>query len=307
MLAIVLGFVSYLQIVFKFITTWTPSFDPQVKELHEELDYPRVNYFNSFVHTKIGDINLIDQINNDISTMLDDESKCMIPWPNVVNCATWYESKKTNMRYLLTNSVPVYFVPPYCPFGIGDGYCFSGSDHKNCSTFFNMSCPAQTHRKDTVGDVVVAQLFLYGIPSNPNPLNNTLPYGIYERDSLLWAYNNGTNNSTFEYSNSKELELLTNLWKYSDLIDESDDDVSSLLLDDGDDTNDDVNISDALPGWAVIALHITGQQVKGPDEAEGMNVDYSGLHLETMCGGHVTPPIGYVFNIIKKQKLDYII
>ena len=29
----------------------------------------------------------------------------------------------------------------------------------------------------------------------------------------------------------------------------------------------------------------------GPDEAEKLNVDYAGLKLETMCGGHVTPPI----------------
>ena len=41
---------------------------------------------------------------------------------------------------------------------------------------------------------------------------------------------------------------------------------------------------------ATIGVHIAGQNIKGPNEAEGANIDQSGIPL--ICGGHVTPPLG---------------
>merc|ERR1719445_1036490 len=40
----------------------------------------------------------------------------------------------------------------------------------------------------------------------------------------------------------------------------------------------------------MIAVHINGNNIKGPEEAEGVNIDLSTIPLH--CGGHVTPPVG---------------
>lgn len=39
-----------------------------------------------------------------------------------------------------------------------------------------------------------------------------------------------------------------------------------------------------------VGVHLNGVHIKGPSEAEGYNVDQSGIPL--LCGGHVTPPVG---------------
>merc|ERR1719419_733819 len=41
----------------------------------------------------------------------------------------------------------------------------------------------------------------------------------------------------------------------------------------------------------MVGLHINGNNIKGPEEAEGVNIDLSGIPLH--CGGHVTPPVGH--------------
>jgi len=44
------------------------------------------------------------------------------------------------------------------------------------------------------------------------------------------------------------------------------------------------------PSGGMIGLHINGNNIKGPEEAEGVNIDLSTIPLN--CGGHVTPPVG---------------
>ena len=267
------------------------------------ISFPKTNYLSPFAHSVIQEISLIDEINTNIDYMLSNESSnCMIPWPDVVNCSIWFEDISTNKRYLLTNSIPVYFVAPYCPFGVGDGYCFTGKDHKNCSVFKNMTCPAQAHRENTTGDVVVAQLILFSIELNPNPLNNSLPLNIYDKNSWVWAYQNDSNYNIsvdiFEYYSLDELEfkvqdrLDNGDWEKIDEMYEFENGMTFYDYEYNYNGGDDSSYSDTTSnssntsispvmwsGYQVIGLHVSGQQIKGPEEAEGNNVDYVGMYI----------------------------
>ena len=66
-------------------------------------------------------------------------------WPNVQNCAIWNVLENENIRTLESNSVPPYYVEPYCPFGIGEGYCQSPIDGSStdCSIFHGITCPCE--------------------------------------------------------------------------------------------------------------------------------------------------------------------
>jgi hypothetical protein len=66
-------------------------------------------------------------------------------WPNIENCAIWNVLENENIRTLESNSVPPYYVEPYCPFGIGEGYCQSPIDGSStdCSIFHGITCPCK--------------------------------------------------------------------------------------------------------------------------------------------------------------------
>ena len=265
------------------------------------LESVKNNYLDVAALSKINDVNLIDQINGNISWMLNKHaSNCVAPWPDAVNCIVWFDSPLDNKRYLLTNSVPIYFVEPYCPFGVGDGYCFDGEDHKGCKQFGNKTCPSQAHRENTTGDVLVASVNLYGIDLESDPLNDSLPLGIHARDPFIWYYkndssrirnNNNNNNNNMFYENEDEHEDendFSYLFEYSS-IDELESKINDLKNMDNyqnqrigvnSDSNSNLQ-ANRYANFVVIALHVTGQHIKGPDEAEGENVDYVGLELES--------------------------
>ena len=183
-------------------------------------------------------------------------------WPDVKNCVHW--SIDGEWRLCESNDVPPYFVPPYCPFGIGQGYCGAPSGSGDCPSPCNStdcppfrgdvcpckpapaasparrsldegpapmgpnSCPKHT---PAGGDVLVPSHQLFKFPANPNPVLDARPIHMYENTAL-------TNGNSYQ----------------------------------------------------VIGAHLNGVQLKGPAEANGFNVDTSLIPLN--CGGHVTPPVG---------------
>lgn len=153
-------------------------------------DHLYSTYLDATTLSKIGnDQSLINQIDTDIGWMLDDsQSNCMVSWPDVESCAKWYESETTGYRFLLSNSIPNYFVEEYCPFEAGLGYCFVGDTNSDCDMFQDMICPAQDGREGTNGDVPVAQMYLYRMNLNPNPLDSDLPQNFISKDPLIWSY-----------------------------------------------------------------------------------------------------------------------
>ena len=73
-------------------------------------------------------------------------------WPDVTNCAEWNIRIDEGIRILKSNSIPPYYVPPYCPFGIDEGYCQSPTqgDSADCDVFRNMKCPCK-EQKSPIG------------------------------------------------------------------------------------------------------------------------------------------------------------
>ena len=112
-------------------------------------------------------------------------------WPNVQNCAVWNVFENENIRTLESNSVPPYYVEPYCPFGIGEGYCQSPIDGSStdCSIFHGITCPCKegTRGCETsteVGDVLKPAYQNFEFPLNPDPTKSDLPKHMYDNDCL---------------------------------------------------------------------------------------------------------------------------
>ena len=72
------------------------------------------------------------------------------PWPDVKTCAKW--SVNGSWRVLESNNVPPFYVPPYCPFGRGEGYCASPAqgNSTDCPPFMGLTCPCVPKKNDTV-------------------------------------------------------------------------------------------------------------------------------------------------------------
>eukprot|EP01084_Bolivina_argentea_P033270 61561_1 len=128
---------------------------------------------------------MTDLVRSKLLTMLSDD-ECTTQWPNIKNCVEWFTDEDEKVRYVLTNSIPPYPVEPYCPFGIGKGYCFPAGA-TNCSQFYNLTCPAQAGSPPT-GDVETAQIVLYGVNLYPNPTNASMPLNLYSLNPLTWSY-----------------------------------------------------------------------------------------------------------------------
>ena len=95
------------------------------------------------------------------------------------------------MRTLESNSVPPYYVEPYCPFGIGEGYCQSPIDGSStdCSIFHGITCPCieGTRGCETstdVGDVLKPAYQNFEFPLYPDPTKSDLPKHMYDNDCL---------------------------------------------------------------------------------------------------------------------------
>ena len=115
-------------------------------------------------------------------------------WPDVQNCAVWSEidnGKYSGIRTLESNSVPPYYVPPYCPFGIGQGYCQSpiDGDSTDCDVFRDMTCPCEEgsmgcKTSTEVGDVLTPTYQYFEFPLNPDPTKEDLPLHMYDNNCL---------------------------------------------------------------------------------------------------------------------------
>eukprot|EP01084_Bolivina_argentea_P173246 300068_1 len=193
-----------------------------------------------------------ESVEKALHKMLNDD-ECTAFWPNVTHCVEWWTDTDDNLRYCLTNSIPPYHVEPYCPFGVGKGYCMTGENHDNCTQFYHLECPAQEGAPPN-GDVPVAQIVLYGVDLNPDPTSVRRPLFIYKENPVIWFYN-----VTTSAAHNNQRRLLQ-------------------------------GPPPVGPGGGQVGVHIAGQNIKGPEEAEGVNIDLSGIPL--ICGGHVTPPLG---------------
>ena len=112
-------------------------------------------------------------------------------WPDVQNCAVWNVSGDKAIRTLESNSIPPYYVPPYCPFGIGEGYCRSPvrGNTTDCDVFLGLICPCEEgttgcKKSTNVGDVVTPRYSYFEFPLYPDPTKEELPRHMYDNDCL---------------------------------------------------------------------------------------------------------------------------
>ena len=112
-------------------------------------------------------------------------------WPDVQNCSAWNISTDKEIRTLESNSIPPYNVPPYCPFGIGHGYCRSPvqGNSTDCKNFGGLICPCKEGtegciKSTNVGDVVTPYYRYFEFPLNPDPTKEGLPRNMYDNDCL---------------------------------------------------------------------------------------------------------------------------
>ena len=153
-------------------------------------------------------------------------------------------------RIVESNSVPPYEFEPYCPFGAGKGYCFDPPGSFDCN-WGDMVCPQQKFARD-------------------RNLSGDIMMPWYEK-FVFPATPDPTNPTSPRHIYDN---VALSAW--------------------GDyDTEDDPTPAKAdgpSPKYQVIGVHLNGVQLKGPAEAEGYNVDTTGLGLEKTCGAHITPP-----------------
>jgi hypothetical protein len=111
-------------------------------------------------------------------------------WPHVKSCAKWWTNG--THRYVEGNSIPDHDehgtdkkpVGPYCPFGIGGGYCLPEEGGK--CPFDGMVCPDQTLAKQNnlSGDVPVPFQIWYEFPLHPDPTAADLPNHLYHNSAM---------------------------------------------------------------------------------------------------------------------------
>ena len=79
-------------------------------------------------------------------------------------------------RYVVSNSVPPYYMNPYCPFGLNNGYCIEGEP----CPFPDIVCGVTTSAGFTThGDVWVAAKANFKIPREGNPTLQDRPAEMY--------------------------------------------------------------------------------------------------------------------------------
>ncbi|KAJ8600383.1 hypothetical protein CTAYLR_000732 [Chrysophaeum taylorii] len=100
--------------------------------------------------------------------------ECFAAWPNLTDCARW--SVRGDFKVLESNGVPPFSVAPYCPFGLGEGYCESpafGGNSTDCAPFLGMSCPCtggeSCPNPTPYGDVIQPVYQRFEFPRRPDP------------------------------------------------------------------------------------------------------------------------------------------
>ena len=117
----------------------------------------------------------------------------------------------------------------------------TGVNHDSCAAFRGMKCPAQKGAPPT-GDVPVPIIILWALTLYPDPTEDKLPLFVYDENPVQWFYNESVQYpQKYKYTHYNSRKLLQG--------------------------------NNADPSGATIAIHIDGQDIKGPEEAEGVNID----------------------------------
>ena len=95
-------------------------------------------------------------------------------------------------------------------------------------------------------------IILWGLTLNPDPTEPRKPLNLYKENPMIWYYNETTN-----LSQPQQI--------YPSSIPQNGRKLLQMPVD---------------PSGGAIAVHIAGQNIKGPEEAEGVNIDlrYSYIH-----------------------------
>ena len=111
------------------------------------------------------------------------EDRCMsITWREANQENNWGSCMEMttdeNYRYITSNTVPNYYFNPYCPIGLGYGYCVPQEQH----CFFPELICGEDNGEGTTeyGDVWVAALHHYKIPLVGNPTRPDRPGDMYD-------------------------------------------------------------------------------------------------------------------------------
>ena len=98
---------------------------------------------------------------------------------NFGNCMNMTTDDK--FRYISSNAVPDFYMNPYCPIGIGFGYCTEYEIVNNQCFFTSLKCGEDNGAGSTnYGDVWIPQLNSYKIPLRGNPTRNDVPWDMYD-------------------------------------------------------------------------------------------------------------------------------
>lgn len=88
-------------------------------------------------------------------------------------------------RYITSNSVPDFYMNPYCPIGVGFGYCTQYEiDHKQC-LFPNLTCGKDNGPGTTpYGDVWTPLKATFRIPLWGDPTRPDRPFDMYDANPV---------------------------------------------------------------------------------------------------------------------------
>lgn len=107
---------------------------------------------------------------------------------------TWQTANRTNnfgncvkivtddkFRYISSNSVPDFYMNPYCPLGVGYGYCTDDEISRDACVFPELTCGAKNGPGSTEhGDVWVPFKTTFKIPLEGDPTRCDRPWDMYD-------------------------------------------------------------------------------------------------------------------------------
>eukprot|EP00755_Sulcionema_specki_P035290 Sspe_Gene.104612::Locus_81227_Transcript_4_5_Confidence_0.583_Length_1223::g.104612::m.104612 len=114
-------------------------------------------------------------------------------WPNLTTCVKWTTDEAKGLRICESNNVPPYHVYPYCPFGVGEGYCNAPpvGNSTDCPPFRGLVCPCVPGSgrgcpsgNPSTGDVMVPIYQRFEFPLRPDPTSDEKPLHMYEHTAL---------------------------------------------------------------------------------------------------------------------------
>jgi len=99
-------------------------------------------------------------------------------WGNCMEMTT-----DSEYRYITSNNVPDYYMNPYCPIGLGYGYCVPQEQH---CFFPDLICGVEGNGPGTTqyGDVWVPEEHHFKIPLEGNPTRSDRPGDMYVADQV---------------------------------------------------------------------------------------------------------------------------